>query len=147
MALFVIIVMAVGGDARVAEANRTIKQQSMALWTWTIFALLTAFVLGFVMLYNAIGMLSVAPWSHRTTRIWSAVFLALATVALVVNLGWIYPMLKDAEPDRFNFARLLTVTWLHIAAGIVWPIVVLVYLNLRHVKQTFQRIAGGAASI
>src|SRR5687768_17554225 len=41
MVLVVILVMAVGGDARVAEVNRTIRQQSTALWTWTLFSLLT----------------------------------------------------------------------------------------------------------
>lgn len=146
MAIVVILVMAVGGDARVAEVNRTIKQ-NMGLWTWTLFATLTAFVLGFVLLYNAIGTLSLAPWSQRATKVWSTVWLALGAVALIINLGWIYPMLKDASPERFSFARLLLVTWAHIAAGIIWPAVVLFYMNTRHVKQAYARLARGAAML
>jgi hypothetical protein len=147
MALVVILVMAVGGDARVAQIIKTIKDSSVLLWTWTLCTLATSFVLGAVMLYNAIATLSLTPWSERATKVWSAVWLALSVVALAINLGWIYPLLKEASPDRFNFGRLLIVTWVHIAAGVIWPGIVLFYMNTRHVKQAYARVAGGASAM
>src|SRR5687767_13928133 len=48
MALVVVLVMAVGGDARVALIIRTIKDGSAPLWTWTLCAIAISFVLGFV---------------------------------------------------------------------------------------------------
>lgn len=145
MTLVVLAVMSLGGDSRVALVTRAIRGHSPVLWTWSLFAFATTFVLGFVLLYNAIGTLSISPWSRRTSVRWSAVFLALATVALIVDLGWIYPLLKDASQERFSFARLLMLTWAHILAGIVWPALVLFTMNTRRVKDLYTRIAGGAA--
>lgn len=147
MALVVLIVMAVGGDARVGQAIGTLKAASTLLWTATLCALAISFVLGFVMLYNAIGVLSLTPWSQRATKLWAAVWLALAAATLVVNLAWTYPLLQRASPERFSFARLLVVTSLHIAAGIIWPAIVLFYMNTRHVKQVYARVASGAAAL
>ena len=147
MGLVVILVMALGGDARVGLVIRTIKQASTPLWTWTLFALFTSFVLGFVMLYNAIATLSLTPWSQRATKLWSAVWLGLSLIAVIVNLGWIYPALKDASPERFSFARTLIATWLHIAVGVIWPGIVLFYMNTRPVKQAYARVASGASAM
>ena len=147
MALVILLVMALGGDARVAMIIRTIKSSGMLLWTWTLFSVLTSFVLGFVMLYNAIGVLSIMPWSQRATKVWSTVWLTLSTVALIVNLTCIYPALREASPDRFAFGRMLAVTWLHIAAGIIWPGIVLFYVNARKVKQAYARVASGASAM
>ena len=147
MALVVLLVMAIGGDARVGQVIRTIKSASTPIWTWTLCAVAIAFVLGFVMLYNAIGTLSLTPWSQRATKLWAAAWLALATAALLVNLAWVYPMLKDAAPDRFTAARLMLVTCVHVAAGILWPAAVLFYMNTRHVKDTYARVANGAAAM
>jgi hypothetical protein len=147
MGIVVLLVMALGGDARVGMAVRTIKNGSGALWTWTLFALFTSFVLNAVLLYNAIATLSLIPWSERATKLWSAVWLALSVVAIVVNLGWVFPLLKDAAPDRFSFARTLIVTWLHIAAGVGWPAFVLFYMNTRGVRQAYARVAGGASAM
>ena len=147
MALVILLVMAAGGDARVGLIMRTIKNASTPLWTWTLCSLAISFVLGSVMLYTAIGTLSLTPWTQRATKIWSTAWLALSCAALVINLGWIYPMLKEASPDRFTFARTLAMTWIHIAAGVIWPAVVLFYMNTRHVKQAYARIAGGASAI
>src|SRR6187399_1432092 len=49
MTLVVVLVMALGGDARVGLVITTIKNTGMLLWTWTLFAIFTSFVLGFVM--------------------------------------------------------------------------------------------------
>jgi hypothetical protein len=147
MLLVVLLVMALAGDARVALVMRTIKSNGMPLWTWTLFALFTSFVLGFVMLYNAIATLSLTPWSARATKLWSAVWLGLSLVAVVVNLGWVYPLLKDVSPDRFTFGRTLIATWLHIAAGVIWPAFVLFYMNTRQVRQAYARVASGASAM
>jgi hypothetical protein len=147
MLLVVLLVMALGGDARVGMIVRTIKGSSTAVWSWTLFALFTSFVLGAVMLYNAIATLSLIPWSERATKLWSAVWLALSVVTVIVNLGWVYPLLREASPDRFTFARTLAVTWLHLAAGVVWPAFVLFYMNTRHVKQAYARVASGASAM
>ena len=147
MGVVVLLVMAMGGDARVALVIRTIKDGNTGLWTWTLFALFTSFVLNAVMLYNAIATLSLIPWSERATKLWSAVWLALSLAAVIVNLGWIFPLLKDASPDRFSFARTLIVTWLHIASGVIWPALVLFYMNSRGVRQAYARIAGGASAM
>ena len=147
MALVVLVVMAVGGDARLGQVLSTVKAGSTLLWTWALCLAAVSFVLGFVMLYNAIGTLSLAPWSQRATKLWAAVWLAISAAALAVNLVWIYPMLRDASPERFTFGRLLLVTWLHITAGVIWPAVVLFYMNTRHVKQAFARVAGGASAM
>jgi hypothetical protein len=147
MALVVILVMALGGDARIGLAIKTIKQTSTLLWTWTLFALFTSFVLGFVLLYNAIATLSLTPWSERTTKLWSVIWLALSLVAVTVNLGWIYPVLKEASPDRFGFARTLILTCLHIAVGVMWPGFVLFYMNTRPVKRAYARVASGASAM
>ncbi|MEA2734633.1 MAG: hypothetical protein QOE14_1084, partial [Humisphaera sp.] len=147
MAVVVILVMAAGGDARIASISQTIRQAGTILWTATLFTLATSFVLGFVMLYNAIGTLSLTPWSQRAMKLWSGVWLALSLAALIVNLGWIYPALKLASPERFTFARLLLVTWFHIAVGVIWPGAVLFYMNTRHVKQAYARVAGGASAM
>ena len=147
MAIVVLLVMALGGDARVGLVVRTIKNQSAALWTWTLFALFTSFVLGSVLLYSAIATLSLIPLSQRATKLWSAAWLALSVAAIVVNLGWVYPLLKEASPDRFTFARTLAATWLHIAAGVIWPAFVLVYMNTRGVRQAYARVAGGASAM
>ena len=146
MAVVVVAVMALGGDARLAMMIKTLRQ-STGVWSWTLFAGATAFVLGFVMLYNAIGTLSLTPWSLRTSKLWASVWLALATATLLVNLAWTYPMLKQAMPHHFSFGRLLIVTWLHIFAGILWPGIVLFYMNTRAVKQLYTRLAGGAAAM
>jgi hypothetical protein len=147
MGIVVLLVMGLGGDARVGMAVRTIKDGSSALWTWTLFALFASFVLNAVMLYNAIATLSLIPWSERATKLWSAVWLAMSVVAIVVNLGWIFPLLKDAAPDRFSFARTLIVTWLHIALGVICPAFVLFYMNSRGVRQAYARVAGGASAM
>ena len=147
MGIVVLLVMGLGGDARVGMAVRTIKDGSSALWTWTLFALFTSFVLNAVLLYNAIATLSLIPWSARATKLWSAVWLATSVVAIVVNLGWVFPLLKDAAPDRFSFARTLIVTWLHIALGVIWPAFVLFYMNSRSVRQAYARVAGGASAM
>jgi hypothetical protein len=104
-------------------------------------------VLGFVLLYNAIATLSLTPWSARAMKLWSGVWLAMSLAAVIVNLGWIFPLLRDAAPERFSFARTLTLTWLHIAAGVIWPGIVLFYMNTRHVKQTYARVASGASAM
>jgi hypothetical protein len=148
MALVVVIVMGLGGDARVGLAMKTIKAQAgVGLWTWTLCAIAVSFVLGFVMLNNAIGTLSLTPWSQRATKVWATVWLALSAVAIVVNLAWVFPMLKEASPERFSSARLLAVTCAHVAAGVVWPGIVLFYVNTRHVKQAYARVAGGASAM
>ena len=147
LTLVVLAVMSLGGDSRLASVTSAIRSHSAVLWTWSLFAFATSFVLGFVLLYNAIGTLSLSPWSRRTNIRWSAVWLALATVALIVNLGSIYPLLKQASPDRFTFARLLIVTWAHIAAGLIWPALVLFTMNTRRVRDLYARIADGASSM
>ena len=146
MAVVVLGVMALGGDARVGLAMKALRQ-STVVWCWTLFFVATSFVLGFVLLYNAIGTLSLTPWSQRTAKLWAIVWMALASVGLLVNLAWAYPMLKEASPGHFSFGRLLIVTWLHIAGGIIWPAFVLFYMNSRTVKQAYARLAGGAAAI
>ena len=147
MTLVIILVMAMGGDARVALVVKTIKAHGPGLWTWTLFATFTSFVLGFVMLYNAIGTLSLTPWSARTAKLWSGTWLVLSSVALIINLGWIFPILRDASPDRFSPARLLILTCLHVAAGIIWPGIVLAYMNTRHIKRSYARVAEGASAM
>ena len=112
-----------------------------------LFVLATSFVLGFVLLYNAIGTLSLTPWSQCTTKLWAIVWLAMASIALAINLGWTYPVLKVASPPHFTFTRLMVVTWMHIAVGIIWPAVVLIYMNSRTVKQAYKHIADGAATM
>src|SRR6187397_460095 len=99
MALVVVLVMALGGDARIGLVITTIKNASTLLWTWTLFAFFTSFVLGFVMLYNAIALLSLTPWSARAMKLWSGVWLGLSAIAIIVNLAWIYPLLREASPD------------------------------------------------
>jgi hypothetical protein len=146
MALVVVGVMALGGDARLAMMIKTVRQ-STGVWCWTLFALATSFVLGFVMLYNAVGTLSLTPWSLRTSRLWAGVWLGLSALTLLVNLAWTYPMLKQSMPHHFTFGRLLIVTWLQIFAGIVWPGIVLFYMNTRTVKQLYARLAGGASAM
>ena len=147
MALVVLGVLAAGGDARVGFATSAIRATSAPLYTWTLCAAALSFVLTAVMLYNAIGTLSLTPWSQRATKIWAAAWLALAAVALVVNLGWIYPLLRAASAERFTTGRLMLVTALHVAAGLAWPVIVLGAMNTRHVKQIYARVASGAASM
>jgi hypothetical protein len=147
LTLVVLAVMSLGGDSRLALVTSTIRNHSAALWTWSLFAFATSFVLGFVLLYNAIGTLSLSPWSRRTNVRWSSVWLALATVALIVNLGAIYPLLKQTSPERFTFARLLMVTWAHIAAGLIWPGLVLFAMKTRRVKDLYARIDSGASAM
>ena len=147
MALVVILVMALGGDSRVSLVMKTIRETGSGVWTWTLFALFTSIVLGFVMLYNAIGMLSLTPWSQRATKIWSSVWLAMSIAAVAVNMIWIYPALNDASPDRFSSARTMLATMVHIVFGVVWPGIVLFYMSTRQVKQAYARVAGGAAAM
>ena len=147
LTLVILAVMSLGGDSRLAIVTSAIRNQSALLWTWTMFAFATSFVLGFVLIYNAIGTLSLSAWSRRTSVRWSAIWLALATAALIVNLGWVYPLLKHASPERFTFARLLIVTWAHIAAGLLWPGLVLFTMNTRRVKDLYARMAAGAAAM
>jgi hypothetical protein len=147
MALVVILVMALGGDARIALIAKTIRNVGAAPWTWTLFSLFASFVLGFVMLYNAIATLSLTPWSERATKLWSAVWLGMSLVSVIVNLGWIAPALRDASPDRFTFARMLLATCAQVAAGIIWPGIVLFYMNTRAVKQAYARMKSGAAAM
>jgi hypothetical protein len=147
MALVVILVMALGGDARIALIGKTIREAGAMPWTWTLFSLFASLVLGFVMLYNAIATLSLTPWSERATKLWSAAWLGMSLVSLIVNLGWIVPALRDASPDRFSFARMLLATCAHVAAGVIWPGIVLFYMNTRGVKQAYARMKGGAAAM
>jgi hypothetical protein len=147
MALVVILVMALGGDARIALIATTIRNIGATPWTWTLFSLFASFVLGFVMLYNAIATLSLTPWSERATKLWSAAWLGMSLVSLIVNLGWIGAALRDASPDRFTFARMLLATCAHVTAGIIWPGIVLFYMNTRTVKQAYARMKSGAAAM
>jgi len=147
MMLVVVLVMALGGDARVGLVITTIKNASTLLWTWALFAFFTSFVLGFVMLYDAIALLSLTPWSARAMKLWSGVWLGLSAIAIIVNLAWIYPLLREASPDRFSVARTLLATALHVSVGVLWPGLVLLYMNTRHVKNTYARIASGASTM
>ena len=147
MALVVILVMALGGDARIALIAKTIRDTGAFPWTWTLFFLFASFVLGFVMLYNAIATLSLTPWSERATKLWSTAWLAMSLVGVIMNLGWIGPALRDASPDRFTFGRILLATCAQVVAGIVWPGIVLFYMNTRGVKQAYARVKSGAAAM
>jgi hypothetical protein len=144
MTLVVLSVMWLGGDSRIALMTGAVRNQSAALWSWTIFAAAGSFVLGFVLLYNSIGTLSLSPWSRRTSVTWSSVWLALAVAALIVNLGWVYPLLTKASAERFSFGRLMILTWAHIAAGVIWPGLVIATMSTRRVKELYARIASGA---
>jgi hypothetical protein len=147
MALVVILVMALGGDARIALIAKTIRDIGAMPWTWTLFSVFASFVLGFVMLYNAIATLSLTPWSERATKLWSTAWLGMSLFSVIVNVGWIVPALRDASPDRFTFGRMLFATCAHVAAGIIWPGIVLFYMNTRGVKQAYARVKSGAAAM
>jgi hypothetical protein len=145
MTLVVLAVIWLGGDSRIALVTTAIRGHGAVLWTWTLFASATSFVLA----------LRAALQRDRHA-------LAFAVVAtherpLVGGVARAGDGRADRQPRRRlpaaeeRVARAIQLRTPagpdlgHILAGIAWPALVLFTMSTRRVKNLYARIADGAA--
>jgi hypothetical protein len=103
-------------------------------------------MLGILLIIGGIGLLRLRPWGRSLSISTAVALIVWAVIALAINLFLAYPAQTDMMGDEFTPEQRMIVLAIAGILGaifqVVYPIVLLICLNLKQIKRQFEPEAG-----
>jgi hypothetical protein len=120
--------------------------QSGPMRAYSVISMLVMLILGIGLLVGGIGLLKLKPWGRSLSLGVAVAEIVWIIFSFAINIFFVYPraaeMMAEQSPQSSQMAMNVVAGTVGVLFALVYPIVLLVCLNLTSVKEQFQPTAG-----